>query len=178
LHIGNVDDVTIDKAVLEAMSAGNGFEDGHGTIERVNPFGHHFTQHVIFFAAKSDGSNDCAWCAADFSQFRIEFGTQFINRQTGGQDLPGFQEGDGAVRWNRDFSTGRVRLLIQAQVDDVARSESQTLLPGGSLRRTSDVVTAPCRATASTIVSSSCGDGTKTLRMKQSSPVSRSTSMT
>jgi hypothetical protein len=65
------------------------------------------------------------------------------------------------------------RSIEEAYLRCAANISSRLIGLGGSLRGTTEVVTAPNRPIASTIVASLSGVGTVTLRTKQSSPVSR-----
>jgi hypothetical protein len=68
---------------------------------------------------------------------------------------------------------GHHRSIEECYFRCAANMSSQLMGLGGSLRSTTEVVTAPNRPIASTIIASLSGVGTVTLRTKQSSPVTR-----
>ena len=77
-------------------------------------------------------------CPAIFGQFVIETPAQFIDCQAVRHDILRFQKTHAAIRSNSDILQGQFGLPKNADIQNIAWSQRQMLLPGSALRWMND----------------------------------------
>jgi hypothetical protein len=138
LEVCDVDDVSIDKPVFQAVRPGDGLEDSDGSIERVNALGHYLAEHIILFGPERDWSYQSAWRAAELAKRLIHFLPEFIDGEPGSEHIISLEIADVTIGPDSHFSAGQFRVIEKPKIKNVAGTEGQVSLPFRALRRIDD----------------------------------------